>query len=68
MESMSNLEKTLRYAYGINMVVRKNLLKAYLGDNGMTEVPKILEENVDKIDADVMERLRVLAVNEDAEV
>lgn len=67
-ESMSNLEKALRHQTGINIFLRNKLIKAYLGDNGMVEVPQLINDNKNLINDDILPGLIALAQNEDAEI
>lgn len=64
-ESMSNLERVLRTENGINIMLRKKLIKAYTSDHGMVELPALIEENAHLINADLLPRLRKLAKDED---
>jgi ribosomal protein L10 len=64
-ESMSNLENTIRNRKGIHIVLRKKLLNAYLSEHGMTEIPRLLEENTRFVNVDLLPELRKLAENED---
>lgn len=65
METMSKLENVLRTQNGINIVLRKKLIKAYQSDNGMVEVPRLIEENTRLINPTLLPLLRKLAVTED---
>jgi hypothetical protein len=65
MEDLSKLENVLHNYAGINIVLRKKLIKAYEGNNGVIEVPRLIEENARLINADLLPLLRTLAVNED---
>lgn len=67
-ESMSNLEAVLRNKNGINIVLRKKLIAAYLGDNGLVEVPQLIKENERLISADLYPVLLRLAEDEDADI
>lgn len=69
-ESMSNLEAYLRSTNGINIMLRKRMVKAYDADNGQTLMKDMLTEGhahglvTDQAYAD----LSVLVVNEDADI
>jgi len=65
-ESMSNLEHTLRNVKGINIMLRKKLIKAYVEDGSQSVVRKLVEDNTRLINADLLPRLRELVENEDA--
>ena len=67
-ESMSNLERVLRSEKGINIVLRHKLIAAYMGDNGLVEVPQLIQENERLITADLFPKLLRLAENEDAAI
>ena len=65
-ETMSRLEEVLRNRNGINIVLRKKLIKAYQSDNGRVEVPRLIEENARLINADLLPLLLSLAADEDS--
>jgi hypothetical protein len=64
-ETMSKLEETIRNRKGIHIVLRKKLIKAYHSENGMTELPRLIEENTRFINVELLPELRKLAENED---
>lgn len=64
-ESMSNLENAIRNRKGIHIVLRKKLINAYLSEDGMTEVPRLIEENTRFVNVDLLPELLQLAKNED---
>lgn len=65
-ESMSNLEYTLRTVNGINIMLRKKLIKAYVETSSREVVSKLVEDNTRLINADLLPRLRQLVENEDS--
>jgi hypothetical protein len=65
-ESMSNLEYTLRNVNGINIMLRKKLIKAYVETSSREVVSKLVEDNTRLINADLLPRLRQLVENEDS--
>ena len=64
-ETMSNLENTIRNRKGIHIVLRQKLIRAYQSENGMTEIPRLIEENTRFINVELLPVLRKLAENED---
>lgn len=62
-ESMSELERTLRQAPGISMILRQQLIRAYQADDGAVQVPALIESHTHLIDAGLLPRLRELAAD-----
>lgn len=64
---VSNLERFLRNEHGINIILRKQLIRAYESNNGAVEVPRLIEENERLINDSILPTLRALAKDEDFE-
>jgi hypothetical protein len=68
-ETMSNLERYLRHSTGINMVLRRNMIKSYVDEGSITALRALLAEASEShLSVLARQDLSVLVENEDAQI
>jgi hypothetical protein len=58
---MDELENLLRYANGIHLELRRQLIEAHRAENSKTQLLSLIDGNASMADAKVLARVRVLA-------